>query len=111
MAVEITDELVAHVARLARVGISAEEVRELKVHFQKVLEFVKVLDGLDLENVDPSSFPFSASNVFRSDEVSPSLPVEESMRNAPLSRDSFFLVPRIIAEAGSAPVEEPEGFS
>jgi len=102
MPIEITDELVAHIARLSRLGISSAEARELKGHFQKILEFVKSLDTLDLAGVDPSIFPLSTSNVFREDEVWPSLPVEEVLRNAPASREGHFLVPRIVAEHGGA---------
>jgi len=102
MAIEITDELVAHIARLSRLGISGAEAREVKGHFQKILEYVKVLDGLDVKGIDPSIFPLPFSNVFREDESRTSLPVEESLRNAPAARDGFFIVPRIVAEATRA---------
>src|SRR5262245_54794632 len=102
MPIEITDELVAHIARLSRLGISAAEARELKGHFQKILEFVKSLDTLDLTGVDPSSFRLSGANVFREGEVWPSVPVGEALRNAPASREGHFLVPRIVAEHGGA---------
>jgi aspartyl-tRNA(Asn)/glutamyl-tRNA(Gln) amidotransferase subunit C len=110
MPIEITDDLVAHVARLSRLGISSTEALELKGHFQKILDFVKSLDALDVSGVDPSIFPLSTSNVFREDEVRPSLPVEEALRNAPAAREGHFLVPRIVAEragAGADAVDEP----
>jgi len=106
MAIEITDELVAHIARLSRLALSPPEAAEMKGHFQKVLQYVQALDRLDLSGVDPSIFPLDTSNVFRSDEVRPSLPVEEALRNAPATRDGQFLVPRIIARAGGPTEEE-----
>jgi len=121
MAIEITDQLVAHVARLARLGISPAEAAEMKGHFQKILDFVKVLDGLDLSGVDPSFFPLSTSNVFRADEKAASLPVEKALSNAPQARGGFFLVPRIVSESSAlgtgasgtkaASAEEPEEFA
>lgn len=99
MAIEITDELVAHISRLSRLALSPAEAEEIKGHFRKILQFVEVLDGLDVSSVDPSFFPLDARNVFRDDETRPSLPVEEALRNAPSARDGHFLVPRIIAGA------------
>jgi aspartyl-tRNA(Asn)/glutamyl-tRNA(Gln) amidotransferase subunit C len=105
MAIEITDELVAHIARLSRLALSPAEAAEIKGHFRKILQYVETLDALDLKGVDPSIFPLSTSNVFREDEVEPSLSVEDALRNAPASREGQFLVPRIVAEAGRAEEE------
>ena len=106
--IRITEELVAHVGRLARLGISPAEMASLEGHFEKVLEFVKVLDGLDLSHVDPSIFPLATTNVFREDELRESLPVAEALRNAPAQRDGQFLVPRIVADRSAAAAEEAE---
>jgi aspartyl-tRNA(Asn)/glutamyl-tRNA(Gln) amidotransferase subunit C len=75
-------------------------------HFRKVLGYVEALDRLDLSGVDPSVFPLDTANVFRPDEVAPSLTVDEALRNAPAARDGAFLVPRIITGSSSQP--EPE---
>ncbi len=96
MAIEITDGLVAHIAQLSRLALSPAETVEVKGHFRKILQFVEVLDRLDVSSVDPSFFPRGTVNVFRADEPLPSLPVEEALRNAPASKDGHFLVPRII---------------
>jgi aspartyl-tRNA(Asn)/glutamyl-tRNA(Gln) amidotransferase subunit C len=104
MAIEITDGLVAHISQLSRLALSASEAGEIKGHFRKILQFVEILDRLDLSSVDPSFFPLETLNVFAKDEPQPSLSVEEALRNAPASREGYFLVPRIIAGAGgSAP--------
>jgi aspartyl-tRNA(Asn)/glutamyl-tRNA(Gln) amidotransferase subunit C len=106
---EITDELVAHIARLSRLAISPAEARELKGHFQKILHYVETLDTVDVSAVDPSIFPLSITNVFREDEPRPSLPVEEALRNAPASRDGFFIVPRIVADASKGAAADEAG--
>lgn len=62
--IDVTDALVAHIARLARVGVSAAETASIKGHFEKVLAMVQGLDALDLQGVDPSVFPLSTQNIF-----------------------------------------------
>jgi len=109
MAIDVTDELVAHIARLSRLGLSADEADEIKGHFQKILQFVEVLDQLDLSKVDPSIFALEISNILRRDEVQPSLPTEVALQNAPDTGSNHFLVPRIIGAPGKG--ADPEEFS
>lgn len=99
---EVTDELVMHVARLSRLGISPREVAELKEHFRKILAYVAAFQALDTKDVDPSIFALDASNVYRADEGKPSLPTEDALRSAPRTHLPFFVVPRIVEEAGDA---------
>ena len=100
---EVTDELVLHVARLSRLAISESETRELKSHFQKVLAFISAFQELDTASVDPSLFSVDASNVFRDDEPCPSLPRADALASAPASDGVYFVVPRIVGgDAGSA---------
>ena len=100
MAIEVTDELVAQVARLARLRLDSGEAAEMREHFRKVLEFVDELDGLELEGIEPSLFAVETSNVYREDDVWPSLPHDLSLRNAPERDGTAFVVPRIVADAG-----------
>ncbi|MBN1442284.1 MAG: Asp-tRNA(Asn)/Glu-tRNA(Gln) amidotransferase subunit GatC [Planctomycetes bacterium] len=100
---DVTDELVAKIARLSRLALGEEESAEMKEHFRKVLGFVSELESLDLEGVAPSLFALDASNVQREDEPAPSLPAGAALANAPAAHPPFFLVPRIVGDAG-----EPE---
>lgn len=100
MSIEITPQLIAHISRLSRLELSAEELGEMHGHFDKVLKFVESLDQLDTASVDPSVFALEVSNVMGEDEKRPSLPVADSLANGPETGDGFFFVPRIIAEAG-----------
>jgi len=102
MSIEITPALVAQIAQLSRLDLSEDELAEMNGHFEKVLKFVESLDRLDTDDVDPSIFVRDVSNVMARDELRPSLPVEEILRNGPQTDDGFFLVPRIIAEAGES---------
>ena len=102
MRIEVTDGLVAHIAQLSRLDLSQEQAAELKEHFEKVLAYVESFQDLDTADVDPSHFSGGAVNVFRSDEVRPSLPVEQGLANAPSVHESKFVVPRIIDAAADA---------
>lgn len=102
MSVEITEELVRHVARLARLSLSDAELREQREHFRKVLEYVAQLDEVDTEGVEPSLQAGESLENLRADETADSLPLDEVLKNAPRVSPPFFVVPRIIesVEAG-----------
>ena len=96
MSVEVTDQLVENIARLARLSFQADEAGEIRSHFEKILRFVAELEELDLSNVDPALFPSGESNVYRKDEVRPSLAPEDALANAPDRNGTSFAVPRIV---------------
>ena len=85
-----------HIARLARLRFGDEELKLFESQVAEILKFVDQLKVVDVEGVEPTSHPLLLSNVFRNDEVKPSLPVEEFLKNAPASRGRFFEVPKII---------------
>jgi aspartyl-tRNA(Asn)/glutamyl-tRNA(Gln) amidotransferase subunit C len=109
MSIEITDDLVKHVARLSRLGISSEEAKAIKAHFQKILAYISAFQSLETKDVDPTFFSLEASNVYREDEPRPSLTVEEALKNAPQSSRPYFVVPRIVGDAESDASGEGEG--
>lgn len=87
---------VEHVARLARLKLSAEEITKLVRQLDQILAYVAKLEELDTEHVEPTSHVLPLLNVFREDRVGESLPVEEVLANAPATTKSFFRVPKII---------------
>ena len=95
---EIDDELVRKVARLARIELTDEEVTAYRKQLAKVLGHIEQLKEVDIEGVEPLSQAGDFVDVFRKDEERPSLPVEDALRNAPDHRDGFFVVPRVIEE-------------
>jgi len=101
MAVEITDALIRQIAKLSRLAVSDEELAELASHFRKVLAYVAAFQRLDTTDVDPSIFPLDAANVYREDEVRPSLSAKDALANAPETASGHFVVPRIVG-GGSA---------
>ena len=96
MEIEVTADLVRHVAGLARLELSDEERAALEDHFRKVLSYVAAFETLDTESVEPSQLSVETSNVFREDEPRPSPGVEAALRNAPGVAPPYFVVPRIV---------------
>ena len=90
-----------HVARLARLHLSEDEIRFLTTQVPQILAFVEKLNEVKgLENVEPTSHPFSLSNVFREDSPKPSLNIEEFLKHSPQSKGRFFQVPKVIEDKG-----------
>lgn len=95
----ITPDEVRHVARLARLELTEEEVRRFAQQLGEILEAARRLDEVDTEGIEPTFYPLPLRNVFRPDEVRPSLPREQVLSNAPEVESEMFKVPRIIEEA------------
>ena len=89
---------VRKVASLSRLALSDEELAASGKQLSVILDYVKLLDEVDTTNVAPMPHPVPAENVFRADEVRPSLPREAALSNSPKTDGQFFLVPKILDE-------------
>ncbi|NPA49524.1 MAG: Asp-tRNA(Asn)/Glu-tRNA(Gln) amidotransferase subunit GatC [Thermodesulfobacteria bacterium] len=92
----ITKEEVIHVAHLARLEFSEEELERFAEQLADILSYVEKLGELDTSNVEPTYHALKLTNVFREDEVKESLPTEEALANAPERENGFFVVPKVI---------------
>jgi aspartyl-tRNA(Asn)/glutamyl-tRNA(Gln) amidotransferase subunit C len=95
----LTREDVAHVAGLARLHLNDEELDLFTGQLASVLDHAADVASLDLVGVEPTAHPLPVANVFRSDEVRPSLDRDELLAQAPSVEDHRFRVPRILGEA------------
>jgi aspartyl-tRNA(Asn)/glutamyl-tRNA(Gln) amidotransferase subunit C len=93
---KITMKEVEHVARLARLELTDEEKERMRAQLDSILTYIDKLNELDTSAVEPTSHVLPMMNVFRDDEVRPSLSQEETLANAPDRQDLFFRVPRIL---------------
>jgi aspartyl-tRNA(Asn)/glutamyl-tRNA(Gln) amidotransferase subunit C len=93
LTVTISREEVLHVARLARLALTDEEVERLGAQLNAILEAVGKVAELDLADVEPTAHPLELVNVWAEDDPRPSLPVEEALANAPDREAGFFRVP------------------
>lgn len=92
---------VEHVALLARLGLSDEELARLEGQLNRILDQYAVLSELDTEHIPPTAQTIELENILRADEVRPSLPQEEVLRNAPQTAGEYFVVPPILGEHGT----------
>ena len=89
----ISKDDVVHVARLARLELTDEELDRFAGQLDAILEAVGKVSELDLRGVEPTLHPLELSNVWAEDEPRPSLPVEDALANAPEVEDDAFRVP------------------
>jgi aspartyl-tRNA(Asn)/glutamyl-tRNA(Gln) amidotransferase subunit C len=95
----IDREQVLHVARLARLQLSDDEVDSMVGELSNILEHIERISELDLEGVPPTSHVVEVANALRADEPRPSLPREVILAAAPAHTDEGFLVPSPQAHA------------
>ena len=89
----ISREEVLHVARLARLALTDDEVERLTGELDKILEAVGVVSELDLADVPPTSHPLDLVNVWGEDVPHESLQLDEVFANAPAREGDLFRVP------------------
>src|ERR1700674_347451 len=95
----ITRSDVEHVARLARLALSDEEIERFTGQLEVILEHAADVAALDTEGVPPTAHPLPLQNVLRGDEPGPSLDRDEVLAMAREAEDGRFRVPRILGEA------------
>ncbi|HHV63938.1 MAG TPA: Asp-tRNA(Asn)/Glu-tRNA(Gln) amidotransferase subunit GatC [Peptococcaceae bacterium] len=93
---KISRKEVEHVALLARLKLSEEEINLYTEQLNSILEYAAKIQEIDTENVAPTAHAAQLFNVFREDEVKPSLAQEKVLENAPEAENGFFRVPRIV---------------
>jgi aspartyl-tRNA(Asn)/glutamyl-tRNA(Gln) amidotransferase subunit C len=89
---------VAHVAMLARIQLSGEELDRLAGQLDQIVEWVGKINEVVAADVPPMSHPLPLTNVTRPDVVRPGLTAEQALSNAPDAEDGRFGVPRILDE-------------
>ncbi len=97
MSIEMSQ--VEHVAELARLQLSPEELERLSTQLSRILTYMEELNATDTGGIPgTTSVVAGDANVLREDEVHPSLSREQALSNAPEAVDGFFQVPQIISD-------------
>jgi aspartyl-tRNA(Asn)/glutamyl-tRNA(Gln) amidotransferase subunit C len=91
--VAISRDEVLHVAKLARLELTEDELERLTGELSAILEAVSKVSELDLADVPPTSHPLALVNAWAEDEPAPSLSLEEAFANVPARQDDLFKVP------------------
>jgi aspartyl-tRNA(Asn)/glutamyl-tRNA(Gln) amidotransferase subunit C len=92
-AVEIDVRYVAHLARLS---LSPDEEQKIGAQLGNILGYIEKLKEVDVTGVEPTAHAFPLVNVTRPDEVRPSISNAEALRNAPVTANGLFIVPKIV---------------
>lgn len=99
----LTPEEVRHVAMLARLGLSDEEVETMRAQLVQVLDYINMLDKVDTSKIPPTAQILSHLNITRQDVPRESWPREAMLANAPASEENFFRVPAVLEEFREGP--------
>lgn len=87
---------IKYVAHLARVALIPEEEKKLAVQLGGILGYIEKLKELDVTGVEPTAHAVPLVNITRADEIRPSLPHEDALRNAPRQANGLFIVPKVV---------------
>jgi aspartyl-tRNA(Asn)/glutamyl-tRNA(Gln) amidotransferase subunit C len=87
---------VKYVAHLARLALTPAEEQKIGAQLGNILGYIEKLKELDVSQVEPTAHAVPMVNVTRPDEIRPSLPTEDALRNAPAQANGLFLVPKIV---------------
>lgn len=85
-----------HIAMLARLKLTNDEKEVFSGQLDSIIEYINKLNELDTKNIEPTAHVLDLENVFRDDELRPSLPVDNALRNTPERMENFYQVPKII---------------
>ncbi len=96
---KITRQDVEHVAKLARLGLTEQEIEKYQKELSSVLAYVEQLRAVDTKNVPPTAQVTGLTNIFREDEVKKStIPLDDSLKNAPAKEGRYLKVKAIFGE-------------
>jgi aspartyl-tRNA(Asn)/glutamyl-tRNA(Gln) amidotransferase subunit C len=87
---------IKYVAHLARLQLTSDEEKKLSTQLVHILGYIEKLNELDVTGVEPTAHAVPMVNVTRPDEIQPSLPHDEALRNAPARANGLFIVPKIV---------------
>jgi len=95
---KLSREEVLHIARLARVGVTDADVDKMMQQLSNIIENFEILREVDTDGVPPTAQSIELENVMREDEITPSLPQESVLANAPRLEGEFFRVHAVLEE-------------
>ncbi|MFQ5430224.1 MAG: Asp-tRNA(Asn)/Glu-tRNA(Gln) amidotransferase subunit GatC [Phycisphaerae bacterium] len=96
MSAKIDPEQVRHIAHLARLKLSDEEVATFGDQLASILHYVEKLKGVDTAQVEPTAHSVPVSDVFRDDVPGESMGAERVLANAPGAAPPYFKVPKVL---------------
>jgi len=102
MDAHIDEQQVRHIAHLARLKLDERDVSKYAGQLAAILRYVRKLEELDTDQVEPTAHPLSVHNVFGEDSAVEPDDAERALGNAPARRGRFFKVPKVLEGGGGA---------
>lgn len=93
---KITDEIVDHIAHLARLEFEGEKKAAIKQDMENIISFMETLTKVDTTNVEPLIFMNDEINRLREDEPQVTITHEEALKNAPKKDSDYFRIPKVL---------------
>jgi len=95
---KITKDLVKTISKLANINITEKQTEKYAVDLSSVVGYMEEIKNIDVEHIAETSRVSNEENVLRNDEVVPSLPQEEALKNTKKKHEGYFVVDQILAE-------------
>jgi len=93
---KITDEIVNHIAHLARLEFIGEEKQEIKKDMEKIINFMDALNSIDTSGVEPLIFMSDELNVLREDVAVETISKNDALKNAPKKDSDYIRIPKVL---------------
>jgi aspartyl-tRNA(Asn)/glutamyl-tRNA(Gln) amidotransferase subunit C len=93
---KINDDLVQHIAHLARLEFQGEDLKTIKGDMETIISFMDKLSELDTDEVEPLIFISDEVNVLREDVVEKTVTSEQALKNAPKKDSDYFRIPKVL---------------
>jgi len=97
--VKLDRDTVEHIAALARIGLSEEEIELMREQLSSILDHIASLQDVDTDDIPPTAQVIQLQNVMRDDVVQPSLPREAVLANAPATEDGYLKVNAVLDQS------------
>ena len=101
MSEKLTEDQIRHVAKLARLNCTDQEIATFTTQLAAILDYFNQLRELNTTDVEPLSHCLPIHNIFRQDRILPSLSNEQALANAPRRDGEFFAVPKILDDSNA----------
>ncbi|MCF8409011.1 MAG: Asp-tRNA(Asn)/Glu-tRNA(Gln) amidotransferase subunit GatC [Crocinitomicaceae bacterium] len=95
---KITDEIVDHIAHLARLEFIGEDKKEIKKDMEKIITFMDQLNTVNTDGVEPLIFMSDSVNVLREDIAQITISKEKALKNAPKKDSDYFRIPKVLTK-------------
>ena len=93
---EVTNELIDHLAHLARLEFNGEEKTKIKADLENILSFVDQLQQVNTDGLEPLIYMTEEENILREDEAKVTISQEEALKNAPHKDSDYFKIPKVV---------------